>query len=190
MNTLLIETSLPAGQIIQLVQGDITSEMTGAIVNAANADLAHGAGVAGAIVRRGGATIQCESNTWVRGHGPVSHAEPAWTSGGDLPCRYVIHAVGPVWGAGEEDVKLAAAVTGSLRVADRLGLVSLALPALSTGTFGFPRDRAAEVIFSALKSYFTATPDSGLTLVRLVLFDGSSVDLFQRIWHDHFGAES
>jgi len=145
VNTVLAETVLASGQIFQLVQGDITAETTDAIVNAANRALRHGAGVAGAILRRGGEVIQQESDAWVREHGPVSHAEPAWTSGGALPCRYVIHAVGPVWGdaqkpgaGGDEDAKLAAAVTGSLSVAESLGLKSISLPAISTGVFGFP----------------------------------------------------
>ena len=86
--------------------------------------LQHGAGVAGAILRRGGPAIQRESDAWVQRHGPVSHAAPAWTSGGNLACRIVIHAVGPVWGDGDEDAKLAEAVTGSLRLADELGLAS------------------------------------------------------------------
>ena len=85
MNNVLLETILPSGQTLQLVQGDITVETTDAIANAANEHLQHGGGVAWAIVRRGGDVIQRESDEWVRTHGPVSHAEPAWTSGGTCP---------------------------------------------------------------------------------------------------------
>jgi O-acetyl-ADP-ribose deacetylase (regulator of RNase III) len=184
MNSLLFETILPAGQTIQLVQGDITAETTDAIVNAANAHLQHGAGVAGAILRRGGPTIQWESDAWVKAHGPVSHTAPAWTTGGELPCRFVIHAVGPVWGDGEEDAKLAAAFTGSLQVADDLKLASIAFPAISTGIFGFPKERAAGVMFTTLQEYFGKP--SGLRLVRLVLYDPATVTAFERTWHDHF----
>jgi O-acetyl-ADP-ribose deacetylase (regulator of RNase III) len=130
MNTIQVEVTLPSGQTLQLVQGDITIEQVDAIVNAANEHLQHGGGVAWAILRRGGEVIQEESDAWVRAHGAVSHAAPAWTSGGRLPCRYVIHAVGPVWGDGDEDAKLAAAITGSLRVADELKCATIALPAL------------------------------------------------------------
>src|SRR5512136_621890 len=119
MNVLLIETQLPSGQILQLIKGDITVEKTDAIVNAANRYLQHGAGVAGAILHRGGPVIEEESEAWLRLHGPVSHAEPAWTSGGNLSCRFVIHAVGPVWdnpdsasASDEKDAELAAAVKG------------------------------------------------------------------------------
>ena len=188
MNTVLTETTLPAGQTIQLVQGDLTAETTDAIVNAANEHLRHGAGVAGAIVRGGGPAVQAESDAWVRTHGLVTHESPAWTSGGDLSCRYVIHAVGPVWGdaqsagaGGDEDAKLAAAVSGSLGVADRLELASIAFPAISTGIFGFPRERAAGVILSAIRKYFAAG-ESKLQQVRIVLYDAATVAAFQAAW--------
>ena len=188
MNTVLVETVFPSGQTLQLVQGDLTVETTDAIVNAANQSLQHGAGVAGAILRRGGAVIQQESDAWVRKHGPVSHAAAAWTSGGALPCRYVIHAVGPVWGEGDEDAKLIAAVDGSLSVAEDLGLSSIAFPAISTGIFGFPKERAAQVILVALQDHFSARPASALKLVRLVLYERPALDPFLRVWHDHFDA--
>ncbi len=170
------------------MQGDITAENADAIVNAANRFLRHGAGVAGAIAREGGEVIQKESDAWVGVHGPVSHEEPAWTTGGSLSCRYVIHAVGPIWGDGDEDRKLAAAVRGSLRAADKLGLSSLALPALSTGIFGFPKDRAAGVILGEVKDYFSKQPGSGLKQVRLVLYDESTAEIFLKTWHDYFQA--
>ncbi len=184
MNRLLFETILPAGQTLQLVQGDITAETTDAIVNAANAHLQHGAGLAGAILRRGGPAIERESDAWVKAHGPVSHAAPAWTTGGALPCRFVIHAVGPVWGDGEEDAKLAAAVAGTLRVADELKLASIAFPAISTGIFGFPKERAAGVMLAAFQNYFGK--HSGLRMVRLVLYDPATITVFEKAWHDHF----
>src|SRR5512146_1149315 len=98
MNTIILETLFASGQALQLVQGDITLEKTDAIVNAANRYLRHGGGVAGAIVQKGGAVIQQESDEWVQSHGEVVSTSPAWTSGGKLAARYVIHAVGPVWG--------------------------------------------------------------------------------------------
>ncbi len=176
------ERTFPSGQRFQLVQGDITQQDVDAIVNAANAGLQHGGGVAGIIVRRGGPGIQVESNQWVQEHGPVDHAEPAFTSGGDLPCRYVIHAVGPVWGEGDEDAKLATAVTGSLHRADELELESIAFPAISTGIFGFPKARAAGIIFEAVNQYFAGQGYSSVSLVRLVLFDQPTLDAFIQVW--------
>jgi O-acetyl-ADP-ribose deacetylase (regulator of RNase III) len=193
VNAVLVETILPSGSTFQLVQGDITSETSEAIVNAANEYLKHGAGVAGAISRLGGLAIQAESDAWVLKNGPVSHANPAWTSGGKLPCKYVIHAVGPVWGnlsrvssSGIEDINLEAAVMGSLRVADGLGVGSVSLPAISTGIFGFPMERAAQIILKAVQKYSETKPDSGIKIIRLVLFDGSTALVFEKVWHDHF----
>lgn len=182
MNQVLDEQKYPSGQVLQLVQGDLTQEQVGAIVNAANAHLQHGGGIAALIVRRGGQQIQVESDAWVRQHGPVSHAEPAYTTAGSLPSRYVIHAVGPVWGSGDEDAKLRAAIQGSLRLADRLSLDSIAFPAISTGIFGFPKGRAAGVIFSAIQDYFAENPGSGVSQVRLTLYDQPTVDAFREVW--------
>jgi O-acetyl-ADP-ribose deacetylase (regulator of RNase III) len=186
MNTVLKEHVLPSGQAIQIVQGDITSEEVDAIVNAANEHLQHGGGVAWAIAKKGGPTLQKESDAWVRHHGSVSHTEPAWTSGGLLPAKYVIHAVGPVWGAGDEDKKLASAVTGSLRVADELKCSSMAMPAISTGIYGFPKDRAAGIILSAIEKYFSDR-SSGLKTVKFVLLDQPAVDVFIKCWQDKWG---
>ena len=183
MNKVLIEKRLPPDQIIQIVQGDITAEEVDAIVNAANAHLQHGGGVAWAISKKGGPAIQKESDQWIREYGPVSHANPAWTSGGRLPAKYVIHAVGPVWGDGDEDKKLRQAVTGSLRVAGELNCSSLAMPAISTGIFGFPKNRAADIIFSTIEANWE-NKSSSLKIVKLVLFDQPTVDVFLKTFHD------
>jgi O-acetyl-ADP-ribose deacetylase (regulator of RNase III) len=182
MNQVLRKRTLIDSCIFQIVQGDITKEEVDAIVNAANAHLQHGGGVAGVISRRGGPEIQQESDEWVRLHGPVSHSEPGYTSGGRLPCQYVIHAVGPVWGSGDEDEKLKEAVAGSLRLADHLGLRSISLPAISTGIFGYPKERAARVINDAVKGYFSTHEHSVVELVRLVLFDQATIDSFLEDW--------
>lgn len=187
MNTLLVEHILPTGQTVQIVQGDITIEEVDAIVNAANEHLQHGGGVAWAISKKGGPAIQKESDAWIRHHGTVSHAHPAWTSGGLLPAKYVIHAVGPVWGDGDEDNKLESAVTGSLRLADELKCSSIALPAISTGIFGFPKDRAAGIIFSAIENFFAGNSLSVLKTVKLVLFDRPTVNTFVKSWQDKWG---
>jgi O-acetyl-ADP-ribose deacetylase (regulator of RNase III) len=181
MNKVLEERILPTGQILQIVQGDITTEEVDAIVNAANEHLQHSGGVAWAISKRGGPAIQQESDEWIRAKGTVSHMHPAWTSGGRLPAKYVIHAVGPVWGVEEEDAKLSEAVSGSLQVADELGLKSIAFPAISTGIFGFPKERAAKVILNAIFKYFS-TGSSKIKTVRMVLFDRTTVEAFSSVW--------
>lgn len=183
MSNVLAEKILETGQTLQITQGDITLEEVDAIVNAANEHLQHGGGVAWAIVRRGGDVIQRESDDWIRKHGPVPHSRPAWTRAGSLPSRFVIHAVGPVWGeTSDEDAKLADAVSGSLRVADELKCESIAFPAISTGIFGFPKDRAAGIMFKSIEDYFNANAKSGLKTVKIVLFDQSTVAAFLGEW--------
>ncbi len=131
-------------KIVKVILGDITEEETEAIVNAANSHLKHGGGVAGAIVRKGGRIIQEESDKI--GYVPTGSA--AITTAGKLKAKYVIHAVGPVWGEGDEDNKLKSAVLSALRIAEEKGIKSVSLPAISSGIFGFPKDRAAHIIFT------------------------------------------
>jgi O-acetyl-ADP-ribose deacetylase len=176
--------SFENGQQLEIVQGDITEEQVDAIVNAANSHLAHGGGVAGAIVRKGGSEIQSESNEWVRQHGPVSHDQPAYTRAGRLPTRYVIHAVGPVWGDGDEDQKLQRAIQGSLAMAELLELTSIAFPAISTGIFGFPVGRAARIFRDTIMAYFVRNPHSRLSLVRITLWDEETVRIFLKAFEE------
>jgi O-acetyl-ADP-ribose deacetylase (regulator of RNase III) len=190
MRHAIAEHRFPSGACLQIAQGDITTEHVDAIVNAANRHLAHGAGVAGAIVRKGGRVVQEESDRWVLEHGLVSNAQPAYTSAGSLPCRYVIHAVGPVWGEGDEDRKLASAIRGSLALADDLCIQSIAFPALSTGVFGFPASRAAKVILETIRAYMDGETHSTLKLIRVILFDTAALQAFLDVWeqYDHFRA--
>lgn len=180
MSKLYASHTLPGGQVIEIAQGDLTLEPLDAIVNAANEHLAHGGGIAAAILRRGGDVIQRESDAWVQLHGPVSHERPAYTSAGSIPARFVIHAVGPIWGTGDEDAKLAAAVTGSLETATELELRSIAIPAISTGIFGFPKQRAAPVMLSAVFAFFARSEPTSLALIRFVLYDSDTLAIFVR----------
>ena len=182
MNNILHSEKLPSGQDLELVQGDITLEQVDAIVNAANRQLLHSGSLAGVISRKAGPDVQKESTEWVSKHGPVTHHEPAYTSAGSLPCRYVIHAVGPVWGSGDEDAKLGAAINGSLQLAEKLKLTSIAVPAISTGIFRFPKPRAANIIISAIHTYFKQSRSSKLQQVRLTLFDQPTIDTFEEAW--------
>ena len=186
MPQLVAERRWPTGQVLQLIHGDLTEEDVDAIVNAANAYLEHGGGVAADIVRRGGSLIQHESDAWVRAHGPVSHDTPALTGAGRLASRHVIHAVGPVWGEGDEDAKLRTAVRGALRVADEQGFSSLALPAISTGVFGFPKARGARILIDAIADFLEAHPTSALTRVHITLIDDPSVRVFAAAFRDRW----
>lgn len=182
MSEILRKKTFSNDRKFEIARGDITLEPLDAIVNAANAHLQHGGGVAWAIWRRGGEAIQRESDEWVRKHGPVTHEKPAYTSGGKMLCKYVIHVVGPVWGAGDEDLKLAAATRAAMERAVELGLTSLALPAISTGIFGFPKERAAQIIFAEIERFLGQEADFSLNLVRLVLFDAPTVQAFLKVW--------
>lgn len=180
--SILRERRLPGERSFQISQGDITLEGVDAIVNAANSSLQHGGGVAAAISQRGGRIIQEESNAWIAKHGRVKHGEPAYTNGGKMACRYVIHAVGPIAGEGDEAAKLESAITGSLALADRLELQSIAFPAISTGIYGFPKDQAAEIFLRVIPQYFMAHPDSKLALIRMTLYDQWTLTAFLQIW--------
>jgi putative ATPase len=178
LNTVLLTHVRPDGRQLVVVQGDITEEDVDAIVNAANGDLAHGGGVAGAIVRRGGREIQDESTAWVRLRGPIATGGAAITSGGKLKARHVIHAVGPVWGTGNEEALLEAAVRSAMTVAEQAGVRSLSLPAISTGIYGYPRELGVPVILGAVQTHLDANPRSALQEVRFCNIDSATAGLF------------
>jgi O-acetyl-ADP-ribose deacetylase (regulator of RNase III) len=146
---------------LEVLEGDITEMEVDAIVNPANEQLQLGGGVAGAILARGGAAIQVECNRI--GSTPVGSA--VMTGAGALRARQVIHAVGPRFGEGDEDRKLAGAVRAALALADRRGLKSIALPAISTGVFGFPMERAARVMLTEIHRYL----QGGTKLDRVIV---------------------
>lgn len=163
---------------IELVRGDITSMTTDAIVNAANEHLAHGGGVAGAIVRAGGAQIQAESDAWVKKFGRVLTGHVAVTGAGRLKAKYIIHAVGPVMGSGDEDAKLASATKNALAKAEELHVRSIAFPAISTGIFGYPVQRCAKVMLHQARVFIK----SGAAVEKVVfcLWDEQSYAVFEQ----------
>jgi len=184
MNTTLRSLNTPTGVEIKLIEGDITLSDAEAITNPANSQLMHGGGLAGLLARKAGPDFQTESSQWVQEKGPVSHESPAYTSAGDLPFQFVIHAVGPVWGSGDEEEKLAAAVRGSLALADQLQLKSLALPAISTGIFRFPVKKAARVILTAARDFSLEKELSALQEVQIVVYGTQPAEIFQHVWDE------
>jgi O-acetyl-ADP-ribose deacetylase (regulator of RNase III) len=162
------------GCTIEAVLGDLTEERVDAVVNAANTHLAHGGGLAGALVRRGGQVIQEESDA----KAPVAVGGAVATTAGALPSRWVIHAVGPRWGEGEEEQKLRSAVRSSLDQAHDLGARSIALPAISTGIFGYPKAAGTSTIVDELLSWLGSHPGAALKSVRLTAFDEQTARLF------------
>jgi O-acetyl-ADP-ribose deacetylase (regulator of RNase III) len=158
--------------VLELVEGDITEMETDAIVNAANAQLILGGGVAGAVRRKGGPTIQQECNkiggTFVGG--------AVITTGGNLKARHVIHAVGPRMGEGNEDQKLKNATLNSLKLADEHKLKSISFPAVSTGVFGFPIQRCAQIMLETTIDYLRS--QTGLEKVVFCLFGRDAYQIF------------
>jgi len=161
-----------AGRTLELIQGDITEMDTDAIVNAANAQLILGGGVAGAIRKKGGPQIQEECDRI----GGAFVGGAVITTGGRLKARHVIHAVGPQMGEGNEDEKLRNATLNSLKTADEHSLKSIAFPAISTGIFGFPIPRCAEIMLTTAVEYLRG--GTGLERVVFCLFGQDSFDVF------------
>jgi O-acetyl-ADP-ribose deacetylase (regulator of RNase III) len=180
MREVLFEARTPDAQVVRIVQNDLTEERVDAIVNAANERLSHGGGVAGAIARKGGPMVQRESNAWVREHGPVATGSAAITGAGELPSRYVIHAVGPVWsGSGNEEVQLASAVRSALDLAEERDLESVSIPAISSGIFGFPKPLCAGVMLRTIREWLAAHPESALREVNACNIDSQTAELFE-----------
>lgn len=159
--------------VIELDQGDITESGTDAIVNAANSQLQLGAGVAGAIRVKGGPSIQEECDAI--GHCPVGEA--VVTGAGELKARYVIHAVGPRQGEGNEEAKLENATLNSLRRAEENRIESITFPAISTGVFGFPVEACARIMTSAAINYLKG--ETRIAKVRFCLFDSTTFQIFK-----------
>lgn len=161
------------GVTVELVQGDITDLDVDAIVNAANSHLILGTGVAGAIRQKGGPTIQEECLKI----GYCEVGDAMITGGGLLKARHVIHAVGPRMGEGSEAGKLASAVRASLRLAEQHLLHSIALPAISTGVFGYPLESCAEVMLRVIFDY-TFEELAHLRHVIVCLYDDRAYQVF------------
>ncbi len=166
---------------IEVLQGDITTLEVDALVNAANSALHLGAGVAGAIRIGGGPSIQRECDEI--GHCAVGSA--VVTGAGNLPAARVIHAVGPVWGQQSEeesDRLLGLACGAALALAEGLELHSIAFPAISAGTFGFPVERAAGILLGQARDHLNAHSRPGRIL--FCLFDGETREIFERVLTD------
>ncbi|MBE0512063.1 macro domain-containing protein [Candidatus Bathyarchaeota archaeon] len=160
--------------ILELTEGDITDLDADAIVNAANTALQLGGGVAGAIRRKGGPRIQEECNKV----GGTHVGGAVITTGGNLKAKYVIHAVGPRHGEEHEDEKLKDATLNSLILADKNNLKSIAFPAVSTGIFGFPKDRCATIMLSTTVAYLEGP--TKLEKVVYCLYDKNTFEIFKR----------
>ncbi|MDX1410063.1 MAG: O-acetyl-ADP-ribose deacetylase, partial [Saprospiraceae bacterium] len=165
---------------IELVHGDITKMHVDAIVNAANAGLRGGGGVDGAIHAAGGPEIMSACREIIASRGVLSTGEAVITTGGRLPCRAVIHTVGPVYdGSRPQEMArlLAACYTNSLEVAAKHEMMSIAFPNISTGVYGYPKPEAAAVAVRSVQAWLAA--GSGLRKICYVCFDRENYDIYR-----------
>ncbi|GAB6064721.1 O-acetyl-ADP-ribose deacetylase [Deferrisoma palaeochoriense] len=164
-----------------LVQGDITRQRVDAVVNAANSSLMGGGGVDGAIHRAGGPAILEECKRIVKEIGRLEPGKAVATTAGNLPARYVIHTVGPIWRGGTrgEAEVLRSAYRESLRLAEKLGCRTVAFPSISTGAYGYPLDEAAEVALGTVADHLRA--GSPLEEVRFVLFGPDALAAYEAV---------
>ena len=167
--------------MIQIVQGNITEIKVDAIVNAANSSLLGGGGVDGAIHRAGGGEILEECRMIRARQGSLPPGNAVMTTAGKLPAKHVIHAVGPVWNGGKnnEDETLANAYLNSLIIAEEKALSSIAFPNISTGIYGFPKERAAQIAISTVKDFLRKS--NNIKEVYFVCFDSDNYEIYQKI---------
>ena len=166
---------------ISVIMGDITKMEVDAIVNAANSSLMGGGGVDGAIHQAGGPAILDECRQIVARQGRCATGEAVVTTGGNLPSRYVIHTVGPVWNSGHhnEEQLLANAYRNSLKLAVENGVNTIAFPNISTGVYSFPKDKAAQIAVETVNRFLAS--DSQIQKVYFVCFDQQNYTLYQKL---------
>ena len=192
----ILQQTLTNNVIVFLYQGDITDEQVDAIVNPANALLQHSQGVGGAIVKKGGSQIIHDSQ-YVMSHRnvPLQPSEAVFTRGGQLACRNIIHTVGPDWSAYADKSNavtvLRMACINCLRLAVQLRLSSIALPAISSGNCGMPKEVCAEAIFRAIDEFSTSIDAECSTLrdIRVVIIDAETTEVFRGEFINRYYAE-
>ncbi len=166
---------------ITLLHGDITKLEVDAIVNAANSSLMGGGGVDGAIHRAGGPIILAECREIVARQGRCATGEAVITSGGSLPAKFVIHTVGPVWcgGKSNEEKLLENAYLNSLTLAAEYQLQTIAFPNISTGVYGFPKDRAAKIAIKTIRNFLIG--NTSIQMIYFVCFDAENLEIYHQL---------
>ncbi len=171
--------------IIDILKGDITDEKSDAIVNAANNTLLGGGGVDGAIHKKGGRVIleQCKKI------GGCPTGEARITTAGNLPSKYVIHTVGPIYGShrGNEENLLYSAYFNSLKIALEYGLKSISFPSISTGAYGYPIEEAVKIVVKAVKDFLDI--NDGIENINFVLFSNENYELYRNYFNSSFKSE-
>jgi len=176
---------LVGDSVIEVKHGDLTEEIVDCIVNAANSSLDHASGLAGSIKKKGGEIIQKESDDYVKKNGRLEEGCVAVTTAGNLPCKHIIHAVGPMYHDGNqgEPILLAMVVTGCLETATNLKLSSISMPAISSGIFNFPKDRCAQIMFETTIQFLKTQQSQGTNSLKRIAFtnfDDKTVEIFKQ----------
>jgi O-acetyl-ADP-ribose deacetylase len=168
--------------VIKLIQGDITKEKVDAVVNAANSSLMGGGGVDGAIHRAGGPFMLEECKKIVSDIGSLPTGEAVITTAGNMPSKYVIHTVGPVWHGGNnnEESLLKNAYYNSLRIGTENNITSIAFPSISTGIYGYPIASASNVAMNTVKEY--VENNSNYNEVRFIVFSSHDFDVYKALF--------
>ena len=166
---ILAELPFSSGRVFEVARGDLLKEPVDAIVNAANGRLAHGGGVAGAISRAAGPSLEAECDRIVRERGPLPTGSAVVSGAGRLPFKGIIHAVGPRQGEGDEERKLVQALHAAFGCAEEAGWTALSFPAVSSGIFAVPLPVCARAYDTAARSWFASRPDGSLRRIRLCL---------------------
>ena len=176
--------------MLEIVEGNIVNESADALVNAANEKLDHIGGLAKVILDAGGPSIQAESDAYIKAHGAPKVSDALCLSGGNLPCKKVIHAVGPRWtgGNGNEETMLYFTIQNILRVADKESLGTIALPAIGCGVFKVPEDICARATLKSIRDYCQATQNSNIRAIRCVLYDQPALRAFCKALQSYFPA--
>lgn len=175
---------MEAFEKIKIIKGDITKIVVDAIVNAANSSLMGGGGVDGAIHRAGGTAILEQCRQIVAEHGYCKVGRAVITTAGNLPAKYIIHTVGPIWGGGHEceGIKLAKCYKNSLQLALEHDVKTIAFPNISTGVYGYPKDIAARISIDAIVDFFNI--DTSIEKVYLVCFDDANFEFATKYYND------
>jgi O-acetyl-ADP-ribose deacetylase (regulator of RNase III) len=180
-----LEYTTKEGGLLRLIKGDITKLEVDAIVNAANSELKGGGGVDGAIHAAAGPSIKEETAAWIEENGKLETGRAMITSGGELPAKHIIHTVGPVWEDGYhgENTALEQCYVRSLKLARRNDCTSIAFPAISTGVYGFPKEKAAYIVVGTCIREMNERPDD-FKEVTLVMYSDEDYDIWAPIFEE------
>src|SRR6188768_3645423 len=168
---------------IEIIKGDITKQSVDDIGNAANSSLMGGGGVDGAIHRAGGMAILDECKKIIAKQGSCKTGEAVITTAGNLPAKFVIHTVGPVWNNGKKNEAslLAACYQNSLKLAIKHNLSTIAFPNISTGIYGYPKEEAAKIAIETVSEYLQGQNESFISKVYFVCFDEENYELYRSL---------